>query len=67
MWEAEGLDSRSRAIREAMYEYIEAHTRIEEILGEVASTLAFDYEHESVIRDLHDVQHDFQDITPPGR
>lgn len=61
-WEAEGLDSRSRAVREAMYEYIETHTRLEEVSGEVATTLAFDYEHERVIRDLHDVQHDFQDI-----
>ncbi len=61
-WEAEGLDSRSRAVREAIYEYIETHTRLEEVSGEVATTLAFDYEHEHVIRDLHDVQHDFQDI-----
>lgn len=61
-WEAEELDSRSRAVREAMHEYIEAHTRLEEVSGEVATVLAFDYEHEDVIRDLHDVQHDFQDV-----
>lgn len=61
-WDAQGLDSRSRAVREAMSEYIEAHTRLEEITGDVATALAFDYEHELVIRDLHDVQHDFQDI-----
>jgi CopG family transcriptional regulator, nickel-responsive regulator len=61
-WEAEGLDSRSRAVREAMFEYIESHTRLEEVSGEVATTVAFDYEHERVIHDLHDVQHEFQDI-----
>ena len=61
-WEAEGLDSRSRAVREAMYEYIETHTRLEEVSGNVATVLAFDYEHERVIGELHDVQHDFQAI-----
>jgi len=61
-WESERLDSRSRAVREAMYEYIEAHTKLEEVSGDVATTLAFDYEHERVIGDLHGVQHDFQDI-----
>lgn len=61
-WDAEGLDSRSRAVREAMYAYIETHTRLEEVSGDVATILAFDYEHERVIRDLHDVQHDFKDI-----
>ena len=61
-WNNEGLDSRSRAVREAMSEYIETHTRLEEVSGEVATTLAFDYEHERVIGDLHDVQHDFQDV-----
>ncbi len=61
-WEEEGFDSRSRAVREAMQEYIETHTRLEDLSGEVATTLAFDYEHEQVISDLHAVQHDFQDI-----
>ncbi|SNR65213.1 CopG family ribbon-helix-helix protein [Halorubrum vacuolatum] len=61
-WNKEGLDSRSRAVREAMYEYIETHIQLEEVSGEVATTLAFDYEHEKVIRELHNVQHDFQDI-----
>lgn len=61
-WKAEGMDSRSRAVREAMFEYIETHTRLEEVSGEVATTLALDYEHERVIRELHDVQHEFQDI-----
>ncbi|ELY50182.1 CopG family ribbon-helix-helix protein [Natronolimnohabitans innermongolicus] len=61
-WQAEGFDSRSRAVREAMQEYIEAHTRLETVSGEVIAALAFDYQHERVIRDLHDVQHDFQDV-----
>lgn len=61
-WENEGLDSRSRAVREAMNEYIETHTKLEELSGETTTVLAFDYEHELVIGDLHSVQHDFQDI-----
>ncbi|APX96172.1 MULTISPECIES: CopG family ribbon-helix-helix protein [Natronorubrum] len=61
-WQSEGFDSRSRAVREAMQEYIEAHTELETVSGDVTAALAFDYQHERVIRDLHDVQHDFQDI-----
>jgi len=61
-WRAEGFDSRSRAVREAMREYVEAHTELESLSGEVAAVLAFDYRHEEVIRDLHGVQHEFQDV-----
>lgn len=61
-WQTEGFDSRSRAVREAMQEYIEAHTELETVSGEVTAALAFDYQHERVIRELHDVQHDFQDV-----
>jgi len=61
-WQAEGLDSRSRGVREAMQEYIETHTRLEDIEGEVVVIVAFDYEHEAVIEDIHDVQHRFQDV-----
>ena len=61
-WQAEGLDSRSRGAREAMQEYIEAHTRLEDIEGDVVVVMAFDYEHEAVIEDIHDVQHQFQDV-----
>ena len=61
-WQAEGLDSRSRAVREAMEEYIEAHTALDELSGEVVAVVAFDYEHEPVIAALHDIQHDFQDV-----
>ena len=60
--EAEGFDSRSRALREAMAEYVERHTRLEEAAGEVAAVVAFDYVHDEVIRDLHGVQHDYQDV-----
>ncbi|OIB58806.1 CopG family ribbon-helix-helix protein [Natrialba sp. SSL1] len=61
-WQAEGFESRSRAVREAMQEYIAAHTTFESVSGDVSATLAFDYQHEHVIRDLHDIQHDFQDV-----
>lgn len=61
-WEHEGLDSRSRAVREALREYIEAHTRLEEVSGEVTTLLAFDYDYEVSTGDLHDVEDDFQDI-----
>ncbi|QZP38695.1 CopG family ribbon-helix-helix protein [Halobaculum magnesiiphilum] len=60
--EAEGFDSRSRALREAMAEYVERHTRLEDAAGEVAAVVAFDYVHDEVIRDLHGVQHDYQDV-----
>ncbi|NUB93009.1 CopG family ribbon-helix-helix protein [Haloterrigena sp. SYSU A558-1] len=61
-WQTEEFDSRSRAVREAMQEYIEAHTELETVSGEVTAALAFDYQHERVIRELHGVQHDFQDV-----
>ncbi len=59
-WKAEGLDSRSRALREAIQEYVESHHRLEESHGPVAATVAFDYVHEAIIEDLHEIQHDFQ-------
>lgn len=61
-WQSEGLDSRSRGVREAMQEYIEAHTGLEDIEGDVGVVIAFDYTHEAVIEDVHDVQHQFQDV-----
>ncbi len=61
-WRSEGFDSRSRAVREAMQEYIERHTRLEAVSGEVTAAIAFDYRHEDAIRELHDVQHAFQDV-----
>jgi CopG family nickel-responsive transcriptional regulator len=61
-WKAEGLESRSRAAREAIHEYIERHTELEEIEGDVLAAVAFDYEHTLVIGELHTVQHEFEDI-----
>jgi len=61
-WQSEGLDSRSRGVREAIQEYIEDHARLEEIEGDVVVIISFDYEHEAVIEDIHDVQHQFQDV-----
>jgi len=61
-WQAEGLDSRSRGVREATQEYIEVHTRLEDIEGDVVVIIAFDYEHGAVIEEIHDVQHQFQDV-----
>lgn len=62
IWKTEGLESRSRAVREALHEYIERHTQIEQIDGEVIAAIAFDYEHTLIIGELHTVQHDFEDI-----
>lgn len=61
-WKAEGLESRSRATREAIHEYVERHTELEEIEGDVVAAVAFDYEHTLVIGELHTVQHEFEDI-----
>ncbi|MFB6135873.1 MAG: CopG family ribbon-helix-helix protein [Halobacteriaceae archaeon] len=61
-WEAEGMESRSRAVREAMQEYVERHTRLEAVDGDVVAAVAFDYEHTLVIGELHTVQHDFEDV-----
>ncbi|MCU4926135.1 ribbon-helix-helix protein, CopG family [Halobacteria archaeon AArc-dxtr1] len=60
-WQAEGLDSRSRAIREAMAEYVERHEVLEDVEGTVTGVVVFDYEHERVIERLHAVQHDHQE------
>lgn len=62
IWREEGLDSRSRAIREAMAEYVENHSRLEETTGEIVALLGFDYRQHAVIEQLHTVQHDYQDV-----
>lgn len=62
VWQAQGLDNRSRAVREAMQEYIESHMQLEEMTGEVVSLIAFDYRHHEVIAELHSVQHEYQDV-----
>lgn len=61
-WQAEGIESRSRAIREAMAEYVESHTDLEGAEGTVAAAVVFDYEHTAVIEALHDVQHEYQNV-----
>lgn len=62
-WQDEGIESRSRAAREAMQEYVERHASLEDASGEVVAALVFDYDHHDVIEDLHTVQHDFQDVV----
>jgi CopG family nickel-responsive transcriptional regulator len=62
VWRDEGLDNRSRAVREAMREYVESHTRLESTTGEVVTLVGFDYRHHDVIEELHGVQHDYQDV-----
>lgn len=61
-WKAEGFESRSRAVREAIGEYTEAHATLEAVSGDIAAVLAFDYEHRTAIAELHTTQHEFQDI-----
>ncbi|REA00996.1 CopG family transcriptional regulator [Haloferax sp. Atlit-6N] len=61
-WQEEELESRSRAVREAIHEYIERHTELEGLEGPAVAALAFDYEHTLVIGKLHTVQHEFEDI-----
>jgi CopG family nickel-responsive transcriptional regulator len=62
VWQDEGLKNRSRAVREAMQEYIESHSRLEDISDDVIALVAFDYRHHEVIEELHSVQHDYQDV-----
>ncbi|MFO8115848.1 MAG: ribbon-helix-helix protein, CopG family [Halorubrum sp.] len=62
VWREEGMDNRSRAVREAMREYVESHTRLESMTGEVVALVGFDYRHHDVIRELHGVQHAYQDV-----
>ena len=62
IWQAEGLDNRSRAVREAMQEYIETHARLEALADDVIALVAFDYRHHEVIEALHGIQHEYQDV-----
>ena len=62
VWQEQELESRSRAVREAMLEYIESHSHLEETTGEVVALVAFDYRHREVIQELHAVQHGYQDV-----
>jgi CopG family nickel-responsive transcriptional regulator len=62
VWSDEGLDNRSLAVREAIQEYIEAHSRLETMSGEVVALIGFDYLHHEVIQSLHGIQHEYQDV-----
>ena len=62
IWQEEGLDNRSRAVREAMQEYIETHARLEALADDVIALVAFDYRHHEVIEALHGIQHEYQDV-----
>ncbi len=62
VWQEEGLDNRSRAVREAMQEYVESHSRLESMTGDVVALVGFDYRHHDVIAELHGVQHAYQDV-----
>lgn len=62
VWNEEGLDNRSRAAREAMQEYIESHSRLENMSGEVVALVGFDYRLHNIVQDLHAVQHKYQDV-----
>ncbi|GAB3664766.1 CopG family ribbon-helix-helix protein [Halopiger thermotolerans] len=62
VWQEQEIENRSRAVREAMLEYIESHSRLEETAGEIVALIAFDYRHHEVIRELHGVQHEYQDV-----
>ena len=62
VWKEQELENRSRAVREAMLEYIESHSRLEETTGDIVALVAFDYRHDEVIRELHAVQHESQDV-----
>jgi len=61
-WQEEGIENRSRAVREAMLEYVETHSRLEDTTGSIVALVGFDYLHHEVIGDLHAVQHDYQDV-----
>jgi len=62
VWQDEGLENRSRAVREAMLEYIESHSRLEDTSGEIVALVGFDYRHHDVIQELHAAQHEYQDV-----
>lgn len=62
VWQKQGIDSRSRAVREAMLEYVESHARLEEESGEVVALVGFDYRHHEVIEGVHAVQHEYQGV-----
>lgn len=63
VWQSQGFSSRSRAVREAMQEYVESHQELTEMTGPVAAVIVFDYEYDSVVQDIHKIQHEFEDVV----
>jgi len=45
-----------------MLEYVGAHARVGAPEGEVVALVGFDDRHDEVIRELHGVQYDYQDV-----
>lgn len=62
VWQDEGIVNRSRAVRKAMLEFIETHSRLEDTTGEIVALVGFDYRHHDVIQELHSAQHEYQDV-----
>lgn len=62
VWQSQGIELRSRAVREAIREYVESHVSLESVSGDVAALVAFDYDHHEVIEELHTVQHEYQNV-----
>lgn len=62
-WQAEGIETRSRAVREAMAEYVERHRSLEALSGTAVAVIAFDYELSTVADELHRIQHGYEDVV----
>lgn len=62
VWQSQGISSRSRAVREAMLEYIESHQDLAAMTGTVAAVVVFDYLYEDVVEDIHRIQHGFDEL-----
>lgn len=63
VWQAEGFNSRSRAVREAMQEYVEAHQDLDDMTGPVAAVVVFDYEYDAIVQEIHEIQHEFSSVV----
>lgn len=63
IWRAQGISSRSRAVREAMLEYVESHQSVENMSGTVAAVIVFDYIFDAAIKDIYEIQHEYEHIV----
>lgn len=61
-WQSEGIDSRSRAIRQAMSEYVQRHHTLEAAEGELTGAIVTDYDHHAAVEQLYDIQHEYDDV-----